>query len=416
MSATLRAAAALALLAGLAPTAPAQDPEIPVDPTAAREVPETMTADEARVALGRAVGWIVDFQNEDGSFASATIEVGLEAGFAVETYYAWQLASTALAIRALLAVEETPERRAALDKAAAWFLETRLPKRGDHWDVDYVWSQLYATTALVELAEDPRFADAELAPRIAERGRAYLDLLARNQSYAGGWGYYDDPPYTRRPKWGTSFSTACVLPHLDRALDLGWGSDLEEGGRPMLARALTYVQRCALPNGAYAYDLRVIPRVSGESINDVKGSLSRIQVGNWARHELGDRRITDDVLREGLAAFFAEHKFLDAAFMRPRPHEAYYANAAYFYHFGHHYAAEAIELLPADERAAWHARLRPELVKTQRADGSLTDFLGSGYLKLASTAYTVLALQVGIDDVGEGEPGAIEDLLEGPGG
>ena len=108
--------------------------------------------------------------------------------------------------------------------------------------------------------------------------------------------------------------------------------------------------------------------------------------------------MTDDKLREGLEAFFKEHAFLDAAFMRPIPHEAYYANAAYFYHFGHFYAAEAIELLPKEERAAWHAKLRPELIKTQRQDGSLTDFLGTGYLRVASTAFTILALEAGKDD------------------
>ena len=381
----------------------AQDPEIPVDTHVEREVPETMTAEEAKVALGRALSWMVDYQNEDGSFATATIEVGLEAGFAVETYYAWQLASQALAIRALLAVEETPERRATLDKAVEWFLETRLPKRGEGWDVDYVWSQLYAMTALVDLADDERFGAPELVERIAARGRDYVDLLARNQSYTGGWGYYDDPPFTQRPKWGTSFSTACVLPALERALELGWAEGQEEDGRAMLRRGLTYVQRCALPNGAYAYDLQIIPRVVGESINDVKGSLSRIQIGHWARRVLGDQRVTDDSLRSGLEAFFDEHRFLDAAFMRPFPHEAYYANAAYFYHFGHYYAAEAIELLPKDERAVWHAKLRPQLVKTQRDDGSLTDFLGSGYLRLASTSFTVLALQAGMDDGEEHE-------------
>ncbi len=113
---------------------------------------------------------------------------------------------------------------------------------------------------------------------------------------------------------------------------------------------------------------------------------------------MGDGSGNDDTIREGLTAFFKEHKFLDAAFMRPVPHEAYYANAAYFYHFGHYYASLAIEQLPKEERAAWHALLRPELVKTQREDGSLTDFLGTGYLRVASTAFTILALEAGKDD------------------
>jgi hypothetical protein len=356
-----------------------------------------MTAKEARVSERRALAWLVGSQNKDGSFASPVIESVLEMGFAPESYYAWQMAATGLAIRALMAVEETPERRAALDAAARWFLTTRLPKRGDNWDVDYVWTMIYGLDATVALAEDERFQGDDWPELIEKRGVAWVDLLERNQSYSGGWGYYDDPPYTQRPKWGTVFATAPVLQPFQKAIALGWIKD-EAAAKKTLGRGLEYVTRCALPNGAYAYDLSLIPRVGGESINDVKGSLGRIQVGNWARRVMGDERVTNDTIREGLEAFFHEHKFLDAAFMRPVPHEAYYANAAYFYHFGHYYASRAIELLPEDERAAWHAKLRPQLVKTQRKDGSLTDFLGTGYLRVASTAFTILALEAGRDD------------------
>lgn len=385
-----------ALLCLLAAPLCAQAQEVPVVQTKA-PVPESMTAEEAEVGLRRAVESLINKQQKDGAYSSPVIESVLEAGFAIETYYAWQVSSQGLAIRALLAIEETPERRASLDRAVRWFLTTRMPKRGDHWDVDYMWSMVYGLDGVMDLADDERYATGDWPELIAARGRAFVDLLERNQSFMGGWGYYDDPPYTQRPKWGTVFSTAAVLPALEKAIAKGWCSDKAKAQRA-LDRALDYVQRCALPNGAYSYDLSIIPRVGGESINDVKGSLGRIQVGNWARRELGDKRVTDDKLREGLEAFFKEHAFLDAAFMRPIPHEAYYANAAYFYHFGHFYAAEAIELLPKEERAAWHAKLRPELIKTQRQDGSLTDFLGTGYLRVASTAFTILALEAGKDD------------------
>lgn len=106
--------------------------------------------------------------------------------------------------------------------------------------------------------------------------------------------------------------------------------------------------------------------------------------------------MTDERLREGLAAFFDEHRFLDAARLRPIPHEAYFANAGYFYFFGHYYAALAIELLPEAEREALHARLRPHLVKALRPDGSTTDFLDARYDVLASTAFLALALDAGM--------------------
>ena len=84
--------------------------------------------------------------------------------------------------------------------------------------------------------------------------------------------------------------------------------------------------------------------------------------------------------------------------MRPIPHEGYYANAGYFYYFGHYYAALAIEQLPLEEREAWHARLRPHLIKAQREDGSTSDFLDSTYMITASTSYAALALQLGMPE------------------
>ena len=213
-----------------------------------------------------------------------------------------------------------------------------------------------------------------------------------NQVPTGGWGYYDDPIFSRRPKWATSFSTALVLPALKDAQRLGWLKDPR-----VLARAIAYVRRCQLPNNAYEYDLRPVPRApSGEHINNIKGSLGRIQVCNWALHVCDDKSVDLDRIRTGLAPFFGHHRFLDIARMRPIPHEAYYANAGYFYFFGHYYAAQVIERLPESEREAWHARLRPHIVKTQRKDGGFTDYLDQGYMVVADTAFSALALGAGL--------------------
>ena len=178
---------------------------------------------------------------------------------------------------------------------------------------------------------------------------------------------------------------------------LGLWAALED--RAVFDRAFKHVQRCALPNGAYEYDLRPIPRLrGGESINNVKGSLGRIQVCNWARASCGDASMTPDVLKEGLEQFFEHHEFLDVARLRPIPHEAYYANAGYFYFFGHYYAALTIELLPAADRVDVHERLRPHLMKTLRENGSTSDFHATTYMTTASTAYLILALELGLQE------------------
>ncbi len=380
-----RLARLAALLAGvlLALPVPAQEPS-PLQARRAREV--------AQKGIDASLAWFVRTQNPDGSWGSTSCDTTFESSFAVETHYAWNVAAHGLAVMALLRAKETPERRACLDKAVRWLTKCRMTMRGTNWDNDAVWGWLYGTVASADIAMDPRFQTDEWRAPVNSRGREFAGWLAKNQEPNGGFGYYDDPPYTRRPKWGTSFSTGAVVPALGMATQLGWLPDSRTRDR-----AAEYVRRCRLPNGAYAYDLTPIPRVNGgEDINDVKGSLGRIQVCNWALRRAGDTSVTDEKIRTGLEQFFTHHKFLAVARMRPVPHEAYYYNAGYFFFFGHYYAALAIELLPVDQREPFREQLRAKVLETQRADGSYCDFLGSSYMVTASTAFATMALQAGL--------------------
>lgn len=374
-----------ALMAQEARPAPAATPVAPA--------PAPVGVDRAagRAGFDRAIAFLVSTQNPDGSWGSTSCETTMEMSFAVETHYAWSVAAHGLATMALLRAEERPGRRQALDKAVRWLCNCRMTQRGSNWDNDAVWGWLYGAIASTAIAQDVRFQTDDWRGPVAHRGREFVGWLEKNQEPLGGFGYYDDPTFTRRPKWGTSFATAAVVPALDQARQLGW---IDDGATH--ERAVGYVQKCRLPNGAYSYDLTPVPRLTGgESINDVKGSLGRIQVGNWALSVAGDPAITPAVVRRGLEQFFEHHRFLSVARMRPIPHEAYYQNAGYFFFFAHYYAALAIERLPEAEREPFRRRLWQKLLETQRADGSFCDFLGSSYMVTASTAYAALALPNG---------------------
>lgn len=345
-----------------------------------------------KLAADRALSWIIAHQRENGAFGLGTLDSYREMGFSVETYHAWQVAAHSLACLALLTATPTDERRAALDRGLAWFATSRLPLRGSDWDNDAVWSYLYGSELGVRVVQDDRYVGTELGAKVGERGRLHLDRLLANQIPEGGFGYYDDPPFTRRPKWGTSFCTALVLPTLKSAFDLDWFTD-----REALLRSVSYVRACELPNGAYAYDLRPVPRrFVGESIDAVRGSLGRIQVCNWARAAVGDPDVDADRLERGIQQFFAHHEFLAVARMRPVPHEAYYANAGYFFLFGHYYAALVIEQLPEQPRVDYRAQLRRRLLPTQRTDGSFCDFICSSYTAVAGSAFAAMALAAGL--------------------
>lgn len=349
-------------------------------------------ADDARTSISKGLRFLLSKQNEDGSWGTSTVESLHEIHYSNASFYAWKVAGGALALRAMLAADETPELRAKLERGVRFLLDAERPRRGNHWDVDSNWAVLYVFDLLTALARDPRFGDEPWKSKVVARGKEYATALEDLQDPLGGWGYYEGPVLSRRPTWSTSFATAGVIPALVAARGLGFPV-----GAPYVERAVRYVERCRLPNGAYEYDLNPVPRAGvGESINTVKGSLGRMQVCNWALREAGVKRITDDEIRAGLTAFFADHRFLDVARMKPIPHEAYYANAGYFYFYGHYHAARAIECLPAAERESWHARLRPHLVKAQGEDGSSVDFPGSFYVYTASTAFSVLGLQLGV--------------------
>lgn len=365
----------------------------PAPRTPLMEAPATLGVDAARTSIAKALGWVVANQRPDGAWASGSADSLQVTFFQSETHFAFQYAASALTVRALLETEETPERRKALERGLDWLCTIPLPKRTSDWDVDCSWSALYGFDCVARVALDPRFAAEPWKARLEKRGRELYALLDKNQSPEGGWGYYEGPVVSRRPTWATSFSTATVVPALVMARDsLPWGVDPE-----LVERAVEYLRRCALPTGAYEYDLNPVPRVSGgEIINDVKGSLGRIQVCNLARRKAGDPKMTDDVIRRGLELFLEHHRFLDAARLKPVPHESWYQNAAYFYNFGHCYASLVANELPEAERESWHARLRPHFVKVQFQDGSTYDFIGNGWAEASGTSFLALALQAGV--------------------
>lgn len=373
-----------------APSSQAPSSQAPAQAPSA-QAPSARSA--AQVAADRALEYLVTTQHPDGSWGSRSPDSMFDSQFAGETYYCWQVGAHCLATMALRRAPQTPARRVVLDKAVRWVVKAQMPLRGNHWDNDAVWAWLYGTVALTELAADPRFQGDDWRMPVAARGKEFVAWLAMNQVPNGGFGYYDDAPFTKIPKWGTSFATSAVVPALGLALALGWLADEQT-----LLRAASYVKRCRLPNGAYEYDLNPIPRLrGGESINNVKGSLGRIQVSNWALHLAKDPDTTIDRIRIGVQQFFEHHEFLQVARMRPIPHEAYYQNAGYFYFFGHFYCSQAIQLLPQVEREEFHAQLRPYIVAAQRPDGSFCDFQNTSYMTTSSTAFSAMALLSGLE-------------------
>ncbi len=354
---------------------------------AARFVPPS--AEQVAITMKKATDFLLKDQNPDGSWGSPRNPES-EFWSNPETHRSWIVATTGLACMALQEIEQTPEIQAAYDRGIDYILGNALVKRPSDWDIDNTWAYVYGLQALARAAMNPRYADTPRLVKIREVAPQVIERLRKYQTPSGGWGYYDSFQDVTMPgTWATSFMTASAVLALVDARSAGFAVDPK-----ILDPAVRAVRRCRLPTGAYTYSVEAIPSPGGlEWIDQIKGSLSRIQVGNLALRLAGKPdEVSDDDLRKGLEHFFKEHRFLDIARKKPIPHEAYYLNSGYFYFYGHWYAAQVIETLPAAERPALWEKLQHHIVKTQEDDGSMWDYYMNSYGKPYGTSYSLMAL------------------------
>ena len=336
--------------------------------------------------MARGIAFLLKDQNADGSWGGWR-NASDEFWSNIETHRSWIVATTGLCCMALSEAGGTEEALRAADRGIDYVVKNALVKRPSEWDVDNTWGYIYGLQSLARAYRDPHYKDSPVRDEIRKVVPQILDKLRLYQTPSGGWGYYDFDAYTRTPAWATSFMTSAAVLALLDAREAGFAVDAK-----MLGTAVKAVKHARLPSGAYTYSIEAITSPGhSEWIDNVKGSLGRIQVGNLALRRAGEP-ISDEDLTKGLAVFFKEHRFLDCARMRPIPHEAYYLNAGYFYFFGHYYAAQVIEQLPAGQRAAWFAKLQPEIVKTQESDGSMWDYYMNAYHRPYGTAFGMMAL------------------------
>lgn len=349
---------------------------------------------EATAGLQKAISYLLEHQEPDGAFGHWRGPIGSDDWYwsIPGQHYSWQVATTAITCVTLMDLADLAPEGAeeALLRGLDHVCENGRRKRIANWDTDNVWAYVYALEAVARaLAEDPQRIGVERCARLRTLGEDLIETLEWYQSPDGGWAYYDNPPYTRRPKWGTSFVTASLLIIFEQCQLVGLAVPDK-----MQERGLRALRRCRLPNGAYDYNVSVIPSTRGlTGINQIKGSLCRIQVGNLALRICGDEgEVNYEQMAVGLEQLMRHHKFISLSRGRPFPHEAYYANSGYFFFYGHYYAAGVIELLPREMRLDWWPRLVEKVLATQESDGSMWDYSMFSYHRIYGTAWSASVL------------------------
>lgn len=343
-------------------------------------------AEAVQAAIRRGVAFLVDHQEADGSFGTPRNVMGAESFATIHTYEAWTFATTGLVAMALVDCGASERDRAALDRAVDYLLQAPRLRRVSEWDTDHIWGFVYGVQAVAHLLRAPALEDDPRRPQLVALGTQLLRELDRWQAPLGGWGYYEGPVVSVPNTWSTQFTTAAGVIGMQDAKRAGLPVD-----EANYQKALRAVAHCRLPDGSYTYNIDAISSAAGlEFINQTKGALGRIQVGNVALVRGGELGARD--VRAGLDQFFQHHKFLAVARKKPIPHESWYAVAAYFFLFGHYYAAQAIELLPADLRPRYARELEAKLLEIQEEDGSFWDFHISTYTHAYGTAFAVMSL------------------------
>lgn len=338
-------------------------------------------------AIRKGVIYLREVQEKDGSYGVPRNVMFNESFATLHTYEAWTYATTSLCAMALADCGESAADFACLDRALDYLLKNPAPKRVSDWDTDNVWGYVYGVQALAHLLPLPRFANDPRRAAMVARAMELVRDLTRWQTPFGGWAYYDMDEITIPPVWTTSFTTSAGVIALQDAKAAGIPIDDK-----VLDKAIRCVAHARLPSGAYTYNVEAVSSPGGlEWIDQVKGSLGRIQVGNVALYRAG--KVDGKTVRSGLEQFFEYHRFLAVARKKPIPHESWYKVAAYFFLFGHYYASEAIELLPPDQRAPFAKQLEQKLMEIQEPDGSSWDFHISEYTRSYGTAFAIMALQ-----------------------
>ncbi|MFN0136568.1 MAG: hypothetical protein ACKVS9_10690 [Phycisphaerae bacterium] len=354
------------------------------------------SGDAVLSSIQRGVGFLLKDQNADGSWGGARGGIYTFTGDVWSnpaTHKSWRVATTGLACVALLHSSEIEAAQQAIRRGVDYLIMNFDVGRPNEWDTMDCWAYIYALQAFAETMREKDLIAADVQARIRELSPRLMLRLRQSQSLSGGWGYLEfDAPRTAQPQWATSFTTAAGVVALVEAKRSGLAIDED-----VLLRARRAVERCHMPSGAYTYSVQAIndPR-SSEWIDQIKGSLSRIQSCNVAILLAGGEMPVER-LRTGIRQFFEYHRFLDIARNRPIPHETYYLNSGYFYLFGHYYAARVIAAMPEGERADLWSRLQREIMKTQQRDGSLWDYDMHAYHKPYGTAYGLLGLAMSVE-------------------
>ncbi|MCH2161042.1 MAG: hypothetical protein MK085_04125 [Phycisphaerales bacterium] len=278
---------------------------------------------------------------------------------------------------------EAAKARAALERARAFVVEATGDSSLKHdypggYDVRG-WGYIYGVRFLMAMDAAGLVAESDKADH-AKAVTFYLDGIRKIEiPKTGGWNYARRGPLDASSP-ASPFMTAPALQALFEAQRAGLEFD-----KGMVERGLKALDNNLTPEGHVAYSAA---RPTRENPEMLPGAIGRMVAVETVRSQAGLDNAED--LRRALAAFFEHWEELEKRRSKNGTHEPPYGVAPYYFFYGHGYAAEAIEQLPEDERAAWREKLLGRLFEVREKDDSWNDRV----FKRSKAYGTSIALQV----------------------
>jgi hypothetical protein len=193
-----------------------------------------------------------------------------------------------------------------------------------------------------------------------------VEILIAEQIADGGWNYANH-------RQQATFVTAPVTQVLLLARAQG-----EKVPDEILARARRALEKSRTNSGAFVYsgfarqdDHDAGHAASGDPRAKVPGAIARSPACEATLMLLGGG--SAEAVQAALDAFFEHWDELEKRRRQPGTHAGAYGIAPYYFYYGHRYAAQAIELLPASARPHERQRLLEFILRTRDGDGTWND-------------------------------------------
>lgn len=223
------------------------------------------------------------------------------------------------------------------------------------------WGYTYGLAMLLQL-KAVNAVPKEMSEQVEKTITGFIDSIQRTEiAKVGGWNYARGPGKDAVSP-PSPFMTAPTLQALFQARKLGYAVD-----DAVVNRALDTLSAARTPSGSFRY-----AGIDGDKSNEpVPGAVGRMLAGEVTLHLAGRTSVTN--IRGAVDAFIVHWEWLNKRRAQQGTHMPPYSIAPYYFYYAHFYAAQAVELLPENERAEYRRRINDLLFSTRSPNGTWND-------------------------------------------